>query len=102
MMLRNISNTSQRMIPKKPILQTYALLAIIGYCLAIPPVNAQDYKGAACVIFVNIETVLVRDLLSNRLSFPCGYLHSGESPEQAAQRESYEETGLNVTLAPPK
>ncbi len=88
------------MTPEKPLIQTYVLLALIGYYLSITPVSAQDYKGAACVIFVNDEIVLVRDMLSNRLSFPGGYLHSGESPEQAAQRETYEETGLKVTVGP--
>jgi membrane-associated phospholipid phosphatase len=68
---------------------------------ALPlPVSAQEYKGAACVVFVENEVLLVRDILSNRLSFPGGYLNPGEPPELAAQRETYEETGLVVTVGP--
>jgi 8-oxo-dGTP pyrophosphatase MutT (NUDIX family) len=46
------------------------------------PAWAQDYKGAACVIFVDDKIVLARDFLSNRLSFPGGYIDHGELPEQ--------------------
>ena len=86
------------MMPKNPI--NVWVFPLIGYCWLASLASAQEYKGAACVIFVNHEIVLVRDMLSNRLSFPGGYLHSGEGPEQAAQRETYEETGLNVTVGP--
>jgi membrane-associated phospholipid phosphatase len=86
------------MTPKK-LIQTH-VFALIGHCLLASPASAQDYKGAACIIFVNDEIVLVKDTLNNRLSFPGGYLHSDESPEQAAQRETYEETGLKVTVGP--
>ncbi|MEQ1483944.1 phosphatase PAP2 family protein [Methyloglobulus sp.] len=78
----------------------YFLLRIISYSLLVAPAWAQDYKGAACVIFVNDKIVLVRDSLSNRLSFPGGYINRKERPEQAAQRETYEETGLRVTVGP--
>lgn len=82
------------------LIRAYFLLRIISYSLLATPVWAQDYKGAACVIFVNDKIVLVQDSLSNRLSFPGGYINRGESPEQAAQRETYEETGLRVTVGP--
>ena len=73
---------------------------IISYLLCLSPCWAQAYKGAACVIFVGNEIVLVRDFLSNRLSFPGGYVDGGESPVQAAQREAFEETGLTVSVGP--
>jgi membrane-associated phospholipid phosphatase/8-oxo-dGTP pyrophosphatase MutT (NUDIX family) len=85
---------------KKPSAQSSVLPALISFWLLITPLWAQDYKGAACIIFVDDEIVLVRDFLSNRLSFPGGYIHQGESPEQAAQRETYEEIGLPITVGP--
>lgn len=82
------------------LIRAYFLLRIIGYALLAAPAWAQDYKGAACVIFANDKIVLVQDFLSNRLSFPGGYINREEHPEQAAQRETYEETGLRVTVGP--
>jgi membrane-associated phospholipid phosphatase len=82
------------------LIRAYFLLRIISYSLLASPAWAQDYKGAACVIFANDKIVLVQDSLSNRLSFPGGYINRGERPEQAAQRETYEETGLRVTIGP--
>jgi membrane-associated phospholipid phosphatase/8-oxo-dGTP pyrophosphatase MutT (NUDIX family) len=81
-------------------IQPNVLITLFSYCLLTTSVWAQDYKGAACVIFVNDNAVFVRDFLSNRMSFPGGYVNRGESPEQTAKRETYEETGLNVNIGP--
>lgn len=68
--------------------------------LFVAQVKGQEVKGVACIIFADNNVVLIRDLLSNRLSFPGGYVDRGETAEQAAQRETYEETGLRVTVGP--
>ena len=56
--------------------------------------------GADAVIFNDEERVLLMKRTDNaRWSFPCGFVEAGESPQQAAVREAYEETGLEVETA---
>ncbi len=74
-----------------PIAPVYFLFALlVSYPVLAIKVSAEDYQGAACIITVNDEIVLVRDTLSNRLAFPGGYIKSGETPKDTAARETYE------------
>ncbi len=54
-------------------------------------------KGASCVIRSDDKVVLVRESLTNKLSLPAGGVGVGETPAMAAERETWEETGLVVT-----
>lgn len=85
---------------QKTLLYAQFFFSLIILFLFAAQVKGQEVKGVACIIFANNNVVLVRDLLSNRLSFPGGYVDRGETAEQAAQREAYEETGLHVTVGP--
>lgn len=55
-------------------------------------------KGSLCYIQANDQVVLVDELLTKRLSLPGGSIEVGESPQQAAKRETWEETGIIVTV----
>lgn len=50
--------------------------------------------AAACVIRYQQQLLLVQDRISGRYSLSGGYIDAGESAEQAALRELFEETGL--------
>lgn len=58
-----------------------------------------ELKGALCLIKSDQEQiVLVRETITNKLSLPGGTIEPGEDPSLAAQRETWEETGLVVTV----
>ncbi len=58
-----------------------------------------ELKGALCLIKSDQEQiVLVRETITNKLSLPGGIIEPGEEPSLAAQRETWEETGLVVTV----
>jgi 8-oxo-dGTP diphosphatase len=62
--------------------------------------TAEERPGVAAAIVVHEGRVLMgrRRVSEGQLSwqFPAGKIESGESPEQAAVRETAEETGLGV------
>ncbi|MEF1289990.1 NUDIX domain-containing protein [Vibrio sp. M260118] len=60
--------------------------------------SESSIKGAACIIRSGDQIVLVKEILTGKLSLPAGYIGKGESPKLAAQRETWEETGLVVTV----
>jgi membrane-associated phospholipid phosphatase len=51
-------------------------------------------SAAACVIRHQQQLLLVQDRISGRYSLSGGYIDAGETAEQAALRELFEETGL--------
>ncbi|USD66494.1 NUDIX domain-containing protein [Vibrio sp. SCSIO 43136] len=56
-------------------------------------------KGALCLIATdNSQVVMLREVLTGKLSLPGGTIEAGEDPKLAAQRETWEETGLVVTV----
>lgn len=50
--------------------------------------------GSACVIVESHNRYLVVELPHNRVVFPGGFMNWRETPQQAAEREGREETGL--------
>ncbi|MEZ8735249.1 NUDIX domain-containing protein [Vibrio sp. 10N.239.312.D08] len=54
--------------------------------------------GALCVVRADNQIVLVDELITGQLSLPGGTVVSGEPPGVAAQRETWEEAGLSVTV----
>nr|WP_319556127.1 NUDIX domain-containing protein [uncultured Vibrio sp.] len=72
------------------------LLGISPATVATPP--TEQVKGALCVVRADDKLVLVHEILTNRISLPGGTIIPGESPRAAAQRETWEETGLVVTV----
>lgn len=72
------------------------LLGISPATVAMP--STEQVKGALCVVRADDKLVLVHEILTNRISLPGGTIVAGESPRAAAQRETWEETGLVVTV----
>ncbi|MDD9196313.1 phosphatase PAP2 family protein [Aliivibrio sp. S3MY1] len=54
-------------------------------------------KGAVCVVDDGFRIVLVEELITGKLSLPGGLIDEGETPQEAAEREVWEEAGLVVT-----
>ena len=61
--------------------------------------NARSGKRAVCLILKNGNKYLgvSRGIGSDQWGFPGGHVEEGETYEEAAKRELFEETGLNVT-----
>lgn len=55
-------------------------------------------KAAGCIIPINEKLLLIEHRLSGGLDIPGGRRNEGESLACAAHRETWEETGLNVTV----
>ncbi len=60
--------------------------------------DSEELDGALCVIKADDKIVLIHEILTNKISLPGGTIIEGESPQTAAQRETWEETGLVVTV----
>ena len=54
--------------------------------------------SAGAVIFHGKEVLLVRGSENKDWGFPKGHLESGETPKQAAERETMEEVGLAIKI----
>lgn len=61
--------------------------------LSSPPLLAAP-TAAVCMVKHQQQLLLVQDRVSSRYSLTGGYIDAGETPQQAALRELYEETGL--------
>ncbi|MDO2436861.1 phosphatase PAP2 family protein [Aeromonas veronii] len=71
-------------------------LLLLALFAALPALSAEPAgpTAAACAIRHQDQLLLVQDRISSRYSLSGGYIDGGESPQQAALRELYEETGL--------
>ena len=71
----------------------FFLLLLLSPLFAVQAEQAAP-SAAACVIRHQQQLLLVQDRISGRYSLSGGYIDAGESAEQAALRELFEETGL--------
>lgn len=86
------------------ILTRNLFLFLIGlFLFSSPPIasasEGANLKGAVCVIRSGDKVVMVNEILTKKLSLPAGTILPGEDPALAAQRETWEETGLVVSIA---
>jgi 8-oxo-dGTP diphosphatase len=64
-------------------------------------IRRPDHEGALVAIYVGRDLLLVKSSYRTEWNFPGGSIHTGETPEIAAQREMEEEIGLtSYTLVP--
>ncbi|MFG0605197.1 bifunctional NUDIX hydrolase/phosphatase PAP2 family protein [Vibrio mimicus] len=83
-----------------------ALLLVLGFTLSLGisfsalsnPVQESEYRGALCLIRGDNKLVMTKEVLTGKLSLPGGTIESGEAPQMAAQRETWQETGMVVSV----
>ncbi len=56
------------------------------------------YRGALCLIRGDHKLVMTQEVLTGKLSLPGGTIEAGETPQMAAQRETWQETGMVVSV----
>lgn len=78
---------------------------IISVCLYLLVAHAEEqvekaapFDGALCVIRADNKIVLIHEILTKQFSIPGGTIKPGELPQTAAKRETWEETGIVVTV----
>lgn len=57
----------------------------------------RNEKSCGCIVINNGEVLLVKHN-DGHIAFPKGHIENGETEEQCALRETYEETGLKVKI----
>nr|WP_265342425.1 NUDIX domain-containing protein [Aeromonas salmonicida] len=87
------------------LIHTHSSGAMFRYCflllcalLLVQPASA-DPTAAVCVVKHQQQLLLVQDRVSSRYSLAGGCIDAGETPQQAAQRELFEETGLRSRIS---
>ncbi|MGL4830787.1 MAG: bifunctional NUDIX hydrolase/phosphatase PAP2 family protein [Vibrio sp.] len=83
-----------------------ALLLVLGCTLSLGisfsalsnPVQESDYRGALCLIRADNKLVMNQEVLTGKLSLPGGTIEAAETPQMAAQRETWQETGMVVSV----
>jgi 8-oxo-dGTP pyrophosphatase MutT (NUDIX family) len=80
-------------------------LFLLGGCTLLRPPCAPSRQDdaaasgpAACAVLHAGELLVIRHLYSGKLDLPGGRPKPGESPACTAQRETWEETGLDVRV----
>lgn len=74
----------------------YGSFSVASSSVALP----EGIKGALCLVRADNKLVLVNELMTHKTSLPGGTIIEGEDPAFTAQRETWEETGLVVTVGP--
>ena len=64
------------------------------------PTGHDTTDSAGCVVFRGDEVLLVS--FSKRIGFPKGHIENGESMEETALRETFEETGIKARIVEAK
>lgn len=75
----------------------YIILLCVLFSTHIFAAEGMEPKGAVCVIDDGHRVVLIKELITGKYSLPGGLIDKGETPQQAAEREAWEEAGLIVT-----
>ncbi|WP_322802694.1 NUDIX domain-containing protein [Vibrio alfacsensis] len=60
--------------------------------------STEGLKGAICIVRADNKITVIHEILTDKISLPGGTIMEGEPPQVAAQRETWEETGLVVTV----
>ncbi|MGL4225789.1 MAG: bifunctional NUDIX hydrolase/phosphatase PAP2 family protein [Vibrio sp.] len=60
--------------------------------------DSAAYRGALCLIRSDNKLLLTKEVLTGKLSLPGGTIEAGETPPMAAQRETWQETGMVVSV----
>ncbi|OGO15774.1 MAG: hypothetical protein A2Z14_00450 [Chloroflexi bacterium RBG_16_48_8] len=72
------------------------------YCVACDRVYFQDPKVAAAVLIEKEGKALLVKRANiperGKWTLPAGFVDAGEDPQEAAQRECHEETGLHISI----
>lgn len=78
--------------------QTAMLFFALYMLLASSIAHASDakLKGALCYIQADNQVVFIQEVITGLYSLPGGTIEAGESPKVAAERETWEESGLVV------
>lgn len=63
----------------------------------VPEKIPSNIKGALCYIQSDDQVVFVKEVFTQKLSLPGGTIDLNEAANKAAERETWEETGLVVT-----
>ncbi|WP_237459287.1 bifunctional NUDIX hydrolase/phosphatase PAP2 family protein [Photobacterium lucens] len=72
------------------------ILSFILFFFSALPAQAIPLVGSACVIRHGDKVLVIKEEISGKLALPGGQIDPNDTPEQAAVREVYEETGLHV------
>ncbi|NIY83236.1 bifunctional NUDIX hydrolase/phosphatase PAP2 family protein [Vibrio hepatarius] len=85
-----------------PYLNLFSQLIFVLFSFVATSAYAQTdqeaIKGGVCVVRVDDKVVLVHEILTKKLALPGGRVEPGEDPAITAQRETWEETGLVVSV----
>ncbi|WP_437125702.1 bifunctional NUDIX hydrolase/phosphatase PAP2 family protein [Aeromonas diversa] len=76
-------------------------ILLIVITLLAGQASAASPTAAVCVVQHQNRVVMVKDSVSGRFGLTGGYVDGGETPQQAALRELYEETGLKGEILSP-
>lgn len=81
------------------------LISLVFACVPAAPllIIAPEFRdahvgNAGCLIKADDKLVVVRHRFSGKLGLPAGTAEPGESAQQTAHRETWEETGLDVSI----
>lgn len=82
-----------------------ALLLVLGFTfsmgLSFSAFSSQEevsYRGALCLIRGDNQLVITKEAITGKLSLPGGTIEGDETPQVAAQRETWQETGIVVSV----
>lgn len=67
-------------------------------CRIAPGLESQLQGNAGCIIKIDNKMLIVRHQKTGKLSPPAGTANKGETAQCTAHRETWEETGVEVTV----